>query len=553
LSHGIFPFWTNCWPYKYHGQQLPFLTKGVLLNGGKDNIRYKRYLQEKGVLYTKLAPDHAKTRGPNSRHQVITDVDISEKRLEMLGSKYGMSDDYIYSYKIVNQQENAYIATHEIELIESIIAEQAFEIDSAIQNTNTRYLNNSFLAKNNRRFILLPFLGKVNDKYIEPVVIANIYEVGIITLQFVIPLENSSEFELTSKPPTSIKFDVIEFYEKKATYTVNDFWGKVERKNITLVDIYSYYKEYLETITEKSFIGNFDYTQKAWIIADVNFSQFKEHHIWVNENKNILTGYLKNAVDQVIDRTMEEDINSFLEESIVSRSKEHHFYCTTHSTLLCFGSEFVASNVNDSLESIKDELIKNNIYDLERISLSKKLLIEAMFEFLRFYELTFIKKFYATKILEDLSKGTYNTLAEYNHVRKELNFLLINYDDHLMFQADGSPKELYNKLLDKTGTELIQKKIQELVKNIRDDVNLNRETVIKERDMLTTLLTSSLTVTFGYVGIKSITENVLTTIPWGVGNIVKFQTGEVSIVLWVILLIIIISLNIYKFFPYKNR
>src|SRR5699024_11729062 len=51
--------------------------------------------------------------------------------------------------------------------------------------------------------------------------------------------------------------------------------------------------------------------------------------------------------------------------------------------------------------------------------LYKDYLLYTKFQFLRYYELTFIKKYFSLKLLYNLSNKSFNTIEEYNSVRQE--------------------------------------------------------------------------------------------------------------------------------------
>src|SRR5690606_26772580 len=138
--------------------------------------------------------------------------------------------------------------------------------------------------------------------------------------------------------------------------------------------------------------------------------------------------------------------------------------------------------------------------------------------YFRFYELTFIKRYFLKTLLDNLSKGNYNTVAEYNAVIKDLNYVKLNFDADVLFATEGSPKDLYIELLEKSGVNKLEKKIENLINNIKESVSNSQSILVRKNETLILIVSSLLTILIGYNAIKLIVFDLLSNIPY-VGQI----------------------------------
>lgn len=175
-----------------------------------------------------------------------------------------------------------------------------------------------------------------------------------------------------------------------------------------------------------------------------------------------------------------------------------------------------------------------------------------MFEFLRIYELTFIKRFYALRLLSKLSNETIKSLKDYNSTRSEFNSLKIKYDRQLLFKSYGSPMKLYGKLLDKSGTEMIVEKVEKLFDNAREDVSSSREFAIKKSETYILIMTSILTVLLGYRGIKYLVEDLLVNLPFNIGSFFALHPLRWTVLFWIILCTGMVLLNVFRYRAIKK-
>ncbi|MEC3544357.1 hypothetical protein P9135_31340, partial [Bacillus thuringiensis] len=157
------------------------------------NPRYKTYLDYKQALYTKYKPldPIKKKEGAKYSYIALLPEHIENKKLDELYEKFGVQDDFINEYEIVQKDQSGnYTAVHKPLPIEYLAYENLLEMDKKLELVDGESLSRNFVMQNYKRIVLLPFLIKNNEVYSEGYVIANIYDVGIITLQVTVTFED---------------------------------------------------------------------------------------------------------------------------------------------------------------------------------------------------------------------------------------------------------------------------------------------------------------------------------------------------------------------------
>lgn len=510
---------------------------------GKVNNRYEKYINLKQAAYTSRPPRKNTNEDVTSFYTMITPESVDMTDVERFLNEYGVKDDYEYEYEITYKDDNSYIAHHKIIPIEYISFDKALELDNNFEVINRSYLRDDFVLKNHQRFNLPPFLAKYKGKYVQPIIIANIYDVGIITLQVTFSFEEEKIDNLSEESPTNIIFPCVEFNEKQATYRSKDFEKKNIQYNVTVQGILNYYYEYIQSI-----IGDVDIqlkkeTQYAWVFGDYEINKDAIHSTFIEKNKSYYAAHLINASSTQINRYNKKRIDKILTDSIISDMKTVHYYCSESISVLSFSYSAFHKEAVDTLKEEEKDLKKEKIYEHSLKELYKYYSLTDMFEFLRIQELTFIKKYFAVTIFEKISQQEIKTLDEYNVIRMELNKLRVNYDEQILFKSAGSAKNLYCDILEKTKTNEILNKVEKLFSATRDDVNSFREKRIDKVETLIFTLTSVLTVLLGYQGIKLIVYDILLNLPWKMNYIFISHPLRWTISLWLILLGIMGVLN----------
>lgn len=499
---------------------------------GKSNFSFQKYLLMKTLAYYQLRPKSENSVLRTSLYESsekISDKEISQAK------EFGISDDYYYKKTIIgNQNDKSYNIVSRVLLVEDAATEMSFQFDSILENTTREYMNSNFVFKNKRRFTLIPFIAKYDNKYIEPTVIANVYSEGIIVLQFIIPFETDESNSLLESNLKRIVFPEVKFYKKLKKYKPFDFFEKESRLNINIWQISDYYKDLVDQISGVNTYSDWQFTQASWVFADFNSRTDYSHDDFIKKHKKVYISHLTNADDEVINRKFEEDTDDLLNQSIVWKTQENSFLVTPALAILSFGAQILHKTAVENLKDEEKDLKKEGIYEQELISKKKQLTLKAMFDFLPFYELSFIKKFYIKNLILNLSQGEFKRLNDYIKIKSDLDFVIIKYDEELLFNSEGSPKELYKKILKRTGTDELLLKAQNFTNNARDNVSRHRENELKKKETLVLTMTSFLTVVLSFVGIKAIVVDVLSKITfWGAFTAISDHPVRTSVLLWV--------------------
>jgi hypothetical protein len=531
-------------------------------NKGEENLKYKKYVYEKEFYYLKKI-----TTTNNNPYSVITyDQEIVDKSNAIkMGDIYGIGNDYILNvtkFDIQNipsifDDENLknlkYVNTENVYLEEHASIDIAQHSGNNIESINRRYLRKSFVMNNHQRFFVIPFLAKYNDKYIEDQIIVNIYDVGIITVQFIFSIEIDKLEQLVGvRKLNNFEFTEVEFYKIKERYKANDFWEKEKRSNIKLEDIIDYYKNLLLTITGVELKWVDDCFHVAWLIADFETNPNKSHKEFVNDNKKSYASILLNSGKEYINRIENDDIEKFLSEASLIQTKEYQYWCRNSAALLSFGNCCVDKRARDTLTNDEKGLKEKGIYEEQVVSIKKQIIDNSIFEFLRFYELSFIKKFFIKKLLNDIANENNISIEKYLSLKNDLDFLLVKYDEENLFISDGSPKKLYVNILDKINTENLLKKAEKAISSLKDDVQQRKELGTKKSETLILIFTSFLTVLLSFGYIKDITENILANlqklgIEFELLKVIAKHTLRTSVILWFAVMVPMLILIIRRY------
>ncbi|MDR7074203.1 hypothetical protein [Fictibacillus barbaricus] len=512
---------------------------------GTENNRYSKYINLKQGMYTRKVP--TKKKEINGPIYTIIDPNISkyDKEDVAFADDQPIGDDYYYEKQFIKQDDIMYTINHIVNPVERHLQHLALDTEEYIQNVDDKYLKKEQL-ETQMRFSLIPFIAKIGGEFIEPTVIATFYKQGIVTLNIMISSENKKVPDLKSDPESNIIFDEVEFLPIKKSYYSKDYWQKkVKRKNIPIHEVLNHYEKWLKEICSSKLITNDDYKPTSWVLCDFEKNKNPEHKQFVNNNKQYYFGLLRNSGKHYVSLFNNETIVEEFKASLVSENKYSHFYCNETTSILSIGYMLFYETVKDQLKENETQLKKENMYDSEMNNIFKELAWHHMYEFLRFYELTFIKKFYLRNLLNNLNTKVYHTLSEYNSVKRDLNFIKLLYDEESIFLTDGSPKKLYCKLEEKTKTSHILSKVESMFSDLRDDIDKNREFEIKKNESFIFIVSSLLTVLLAYNGLKFITIDILGNLPI-VGEYVDNHPLRWTIVFWLLLVGVMFFLNIRR-------
>lgn len=519
---------------------------------GKVNTRFENYLNEKRQMYLLFHPKKDNTNHDYVSRSVLSNSAVSKNRLKTLYDQHGVSNDYEMEKQISYNEGGLSISTNLIYLEEEKMLEDAKVVSECFERIDNAYMSGFFNESEKTRFLLLPFLSTYKGEKVTPHVIATVYKSGVITVQTVI-IMNEEELQAPQEPPITLYFENVEFYETNKEYTLNNLWLKRKKNVATVYDIHEHYHSFLSTITQAILTTDKNQSHYSWVIADFNFKKNKGFENFLNDNKQTLVGYLKNTVPDVTERYSKDNLEKIFSDTLIEQTNAYGFYCAKQGALLIYGTNMLLPSIEKQLEPYREQLKKEVLYDQEVLEFAQTMVFHAMFEYLRFYELTLVKKFFAKTILEGLSKSVYKKVKDFSKVKNDLNMLEVTYNDNLIFQAEGSPKEMYKTLLERSGANETVEVIEKIIKNSKESISEQRDSSIKSSDLYTTILTSFLALIFGFAGLKSFVDNAIARIPiYFISNFVSNHPYRTTFGLWLILLIVLGWLNFNKIRSYQK-
>ncbi|KOR78366.1 hypothetical protein AM232_07750 [Bacillus sp. FJAT-21352] len=510
------------------------------LKKGVTNPRYEKYLDLKQALYTFRPPVLPSNKTNLIAHQLPDG--LTKKKLDNLNVKYGVQDDYYIDYKLINDQHGVKVYNYKAIPIECEIFNDSLRLDENFQKLNQSCLSDTFIMNNNRRFMMLPFLIKLEDKYVEPVVIVNVYDVGIITIQLIIYVEHDNVIQLTEAPPRFEKFPEVYFYKILQNYKVDDFWEKEVKYNLNSDEIIEFYEKQLSTISKTKLKSNQNNRSMSWVFGDFELDKDADHRDFITKHKKLYASHLTNGNKDVIERKTNEDIDELLKVSEIDKNGQFAYFSSPTSSVVSVGYSAFLEKAKETLKDTAEELKKEGRYSDHLNQIFRVQTFNLIIQYYRFYELTFIKRYFLKELLTGISSGNYKTIKDYNAVKKELNFIKLQYDEEVLFFTEGSPKELYKSILEKTNVNKLLAKAEELVKSISEDTSIIRETRIKRNETLILILTSIMTILLGYTGIKLIVNDVLLNLPI-MGEFFMRHPLRYTVGIWFGLILVMVGLN----------
>jgi AraC-like DNA-binding protein len=286
------------------------------------------------------------------------------------------------------------------------------------------------------------------------------------------------------------------------------------------------------------------------VFGDFDLNKNIDNRDFINKHKRLYVSHLLNGNREVITRRSQEEIETTLDDATITKNSEISYFCASSASVVSIGYKAFIEKAKNSLKENEKELKKEGIYESQLKQLFRASTLDTMMQFLRFYELTFIKRYFLKELLNNIHSGSYTTIKEYNSIKRELNFIKLQYDEEVLFFTEGSPKELYKSILEKTNINNLQKNVEELVKNIREDTLIIRDAEVKRNETLILVITSILTILLGYTGIKLIVNDILINLPL-IGQIFQPHPLRYTVGIWFSLVIVMISLNIKRWWINK--
>ncbi|MFJ6414350.1 hypothetical protein ACIQLG_16330 [Terribacillus saccharophilus] len=515
---------------------------------GITNKRYEKYLDNKLALYA-IRPPHLKGK-KESLYFSVVNKNVDSAKLDSWEKMNGGQDDY-YLEQTHLEVEGERAIIHKSTPVEMSMFNNALEVNNHLERINREQLSESFIMNKHRRFMLLPFTAKNNEKFVEPLIIANIYDTGVVTIQLYLTTEHDELIELPENPPRSIQFDEARFYKSKSNYLTKNFWEKDVILNLTADDIMTYYEDQLSKLGDIDVEFSQENRSVSWVFNDFKLHKHPDHMDFVKQNKKLYLSHLLNGNKEVIDRYSVKKTEEILDESEIISNKHVYYICNSHSSILSFGYSAFLTATKKSLEDKEEELKTDNLYDESVLNMLKSYSLIFMFEYLRFYELTLIRKYFTKELIKNISNNKYKTLNDYNSIRKDFNIVKLQHDEEILFQSEGSAKSLYIDILEKSNVNKLVDKAEDIVKGVREDTLNLREHHIKNNETLILMITTLLTIVLGYRGIKSIIYEVAVYLPL-LGNTISKHPLRTTIIIWCELIVMMLFLNIKRWWNNKK-
>ncbi|TMU85861.1 hypothetical protein FGG79_11735 [Bacillus sp. BHET2] len=400
---------------------------------GIENKRYAKYINLKQGFYTREVP--VKEKSLHGISYSILDPNSGKYSKEDIEHTYKqeIKEDYYYHKELFSDNGKTFAINHIINPVERHLHHLSLDTEEYIQATDLAYLKKD-QSLNQARFTLIPFLAKLNGEFVEPTILVTFYRDGIVTINIMLSITEESIGNIGEKPPSVITFETVEFYPIQKEYKSKDYWKKEKKESVSIADITSYYEDLIKNICSAKFFSNPDFKQTSWVIGDFNRNKNLEHAQFINKNKNYYFALLKNSSTEYIKHFSSKDMENILQSTLTESHKHMNFFANGHTGILSINHMLFDPHAVDSLKEKEKELKKEKLYEEELNKVYKGLTWQYMFEYLRFYELTFIKKFFLRKTLEDLNSNSYNTLSDYNKVKKNMNLIRLKYSEESLFQ-----------------------------------------------------------------------------------------------------------------------
>ncbi|WP_078595388.1 hypothetical protein [Evansella clarkii] len=277
--------------------------------------------------------------------------------------------------------------------------DQALNLDNVFERVNREFIAKDYILNNHRRFTLPPFLAKFNDKYIEPIIIANVYEVGMLTLQVIFPIEYSKIPKELPVKPLDISFESIDYYKLLKSFKTKDFYEKDTLRNQAVPEIIQRYILHLEKTCQSVKFTNNNFSRATWMLCDLKENQYVNHEEFIKENKNYYVAHVKNAPREYVKALSEERKDEIINQYEVNR-KNSRFILSKTGSVLSLGYMDIKEAVDNIIDDAKVDTDTDEEVKEVKANLYKELSLESLIHMYRFYELGVIKYFYYRAIKE---------------------------------------------------------------------------------------------------------------------------------------------------------
>lgn len=509
-------------------------------HGDSENIyvnkEFDEYLKYKNVLYMS---EGIKTEDESFFLFKINHEEISETIFNNLKKNFNRDDDFTFS--TTEEISNVYGGKilkkyHNIHLYEEDLLDCAVQVDTAFYEAEKMCLTYKARFSSQERRMLLPLRIKNNDKYLFNYVMITVFQEGIISLQLCIQDVFDKQLLISEKPPRYNCFDEVTFYKEKNHYNFDDYWEEDTFKNFNIDNILAEYKKRIINLINLNLYSNDDFDSVSWGIGD--FSDFKNPYIdystFYTRYKIHIGQYLFNADNQLAENFHKKEREEDILKSNIRNDNDLSFYCSAYSSVFALRSERMVKIIESNIQEFKTSPYYSDVF---KRNVSITFLITNI-NFVKFYEISFVKKYFLKDLLNQISESNKRTIDDYNRMIKQLNMIKFNYDKDVIFFTDGSPKVLYERILEKSDINDLEIKVEKFLTLFKDDVQIIKDNKKNSNELLILSLSSIITIVLGFTGLSTIFKTVL---------------GEedpmylpITMIVWVVLIVVIVILNIRR-------
>lgn len=497
------------------------------------NREFEEYLKYKNALYMS---EGIKTEDESLIIFKTNPEEISETIFNKLKNNFIREDDFTFSTteEISHIYGGKFVTKfHKIHLYEEDLFNCAVQADKTFYEAEKMCLTPKARFSSQERIMLLPLRIKHNGKYLLNYVMITIFKEGIISLQICVQDFIEKQLLLSESPPRYNCFDEVSFYKSKEYYSFDDYWEEETFENINIDYILTEYKKRIINLINLDLYSNDDFDSVSWGIGD--FSSFKnpykDYSAFYTRYKSNIGQYLFNFDKQLAENNeSEEEIQS----SRIRNDKDLSFYCSSYTSVFTLRSERMKNIIEKNIEELKTSPYYKDAY--KRITAIH--FLNANLNFVKFYEMSFVKKYFLKDLLNQISESKNRSIDEYNRMIKQLNTIKFNYDKDVIFFTDGSPKTLYERILEKSNINDLEDKVENFLKLSKDDIQIIKDKKKNANELLLLSISSILTIVLGFTGLLTIFKTIL-----GEDNPNHIFY---SIVVWGVLITIIIILNIRR-------
>lgn len=513
---------------------------------GVQNPRYKHYLEFKEHVYTLKTTEEKNKTGEGVK--AIPDIsgDYNSERIEAFLGVHELTEYYNGELHVKIDVRYGSAMYFRANLDERELFEEAMQLNETIEEVKINNIDKDFYKDKLQSFFLLPFLAKIDGEKVFPHVILTVHSIGVATIHITFYTEKPRVETIPDSTPNHIEFDEVYLYQQLSEYRAKDFYEMVEGKNCTIYDVLDYYTSWLENLTGVS-LNLQKERQVAWVLGNFekNTDESRKLDDFIEDNKDYFVSHLTNGSNHYLNSMLNEKKEEFLSTGLLYKYNGMNFYANDAFSILAISQEAFYESAKKHIEKelAEGEEFKKEEYFDKLNELYVLFSLKTMMEFFIFHEYTFVKRFFALELLHKIQEEENFSLNDYNNLKSNLNSLKLRYDGYTIFNAQGSPRQMYEDLLEKTGTNRLIEKVENLLEDVRDEVSRKRELNVKKSETAILVASSLLTVILGYRGIKFIVNDLLANLPFGINSLFTKHPMWWTAGLWALLCLVMFWLN----------